>query len=53
MIDDRILYEGDSIKGFKVQTIGDNFVKLEQISPNEANSTKPNTGAEIILKLSE
>ncbi len=53
MIDDKILYEGDSIKGFKVQMIGDDFVRLGQTSPNEPNSTKPNTGAEIILKLSE
>jgi hypothetical protein len=29
MIDDKILGEGDSIKGFKVSQIGDSFVKLE------------------------
>lgn len=29
MIDDKILYEGDTIKGFKVVQIGDDFVKLE------------------------
>jgi preprotein translocase subunit SecG len=28
MIDDKILYEGDLIKGFKVTQISDNFVKL-------------------------
>ncbi len=41
MIDDRILYEGDSIEGFKVCQIGDSFVKLES------------NGVEIMLKLSE
>jgi preprotein translocase subunit SecG len=41
IIDDKILYEGDSIKGFKIRQIGDNFVKLEQ------------KGAEIVLKLPE
>ncbi len=29
MINDKILYEGDSIEGFKVCKIGDSFVKLE------------------------
>jgi hypothetical protein len=29
MIDDKILYEGDMIKGFKVSQISDTFVKLE------------------------
>jgi len=41
MINDRILYEGDSIRGFKVCQIGDSFVKLES------------EGVEIVLKLSE
>jgi len=41
MIDDRILYEGDEIRGFKVRQIGDSFVKLES------------EGVEIVLKLSE
>ena len=41
MIDDEILREGDSIKGFKVRQIGNNFVKLES------------NGVEIVLKLSE
>ncbi|MFZ2149061.1 MAG: hypothetical protein WAV28_17765 [Sedimentisphaerales bacterium] len=41
MIDDRILYEGDSIKDFKVVQIGDSFVRLES------------DGVQIILKLSE
>ena len=29
MINDKILYEGDTIEGFKVVQIGDDFVKLE------------------------
>ena len=41
MIDDEILGEGDSINGFKVSQIGDNFVKLES------------DGVQIELKLSE
>lgn len=41
MIDDSILYEGDSIKGFRVKQISDSFVKLDS------------KGVEIILKLSE
>ena len=41
MIDDEILSEGDSINGFKVSQIGDNFVKLES------------DGVQIELKLSE
>ncbi len=39
MIDDKILREGDSIKGFKVLQIGDSFVKLES------------GGAEVVLRL--
>jgi preprotein translocase subunit SecG len=41
MIDDEILNEGDSIRGFKVIQIGGNFVKLES------------DGVQIELKLSE
>ena len=41
MIDDKIVYEGDLIKGFVVSQIGDSFVKLAA------------EGTEIILKLSE
>ena len=39
MIDDKILYEGNSIRGYTVRQIGDNFVKLEQ------------NNSEIVLKL--
>jgi hypothetical protein len=41
MIDDKILREGEVIKGFKVRQIGSNFVKLEQ------------NDFEIVLKLLE
>jgi preprotein translocase subunit SecG len=41
MINDKILYEGDTIKGFNVVQIGDDFVKLEL------------EGVERVLKLSE
>lgn len=41
MINDKVLYEGDIIKGFKVRQIGDDFVKLEL------------EGLEIELKLSQ
>jgi len=41
MIDDRILYEGDTIKGFKVVGIGSNFVKLMS------------DGVSIVLKMPE
>ena len=59
MIDSKILYEGDSIKGFRISRISDNFVKLEwwgdqglsvdNSSPSETQSQ----GLEIILKLSK
>jgi hypothetical protein len=41
VIDDKRLYEGDSIRGFNVRKIGDSTVLLES------------DGVEIILKLSE
>lgn len=41
MIDDKILYEGDSIRGFEVIQISDSFVKLES------------EGMQLLLKLSE
>ncbi len=41
MINDKILYEGDSIGVFKVGQIGNDFVKLESI------------GSELVLRLSE
>jgi hypothetical protein len=41
MIDDDILYEGDTIRGFKVCRITDTFVRLES------------EGVEIVLKLSQ
>jgi len=59
MIDDRILYEGDLIRGFSVCQIGDNFVKLEwNREQSEGLETGPKSGeehlgAQIVLKLSE
>ncbi len=41
MIEDKILYKGDSIKGFKIRQISNNFVRLES------------EGVEILLKLEE
>jgi len=49
MIDDKILYEGDSIKDFKVSQISDSFVKLELYSKDD----KERLSMQIILKLSE
>jgi preprotein translocase subunit SecG len=46
MIDDKILREGDYIKGFRVSQIGQNFVKLEL----ERNQTD---NLQIVLKLDE
>jgi preprotein translocase subunit SecG len=69
MIDDKILYEGDSIRGFKVRQISNNFVKLEweqdpilqkphfeNKSQNEAQTQSEGLEkdkTQIILKLSE
>ena len=58
MIDDKILYEEDSIKGFRITQIGDNFVKIEwwepkdESAPSETSATG-GQGLEIELKLSE
>jgi len=48
MINDKILYEGDSIRDFKVVQIGDNFVRLEA----RPSARPQRQEAEIILKLS-
>jgi hypothetical protein len=53
MIDDQILYEGDLVKGFKVEQIGENFVKLVQETPNDPNGGKSTAGTEVVLKLTE
>ncbi|MFB0524269.1 MAG: hypothetical protein ACETVZ_01930, partial [Phycisphaerae bacterium] len=55
MIDDKILYEGDLINGFRVTQIGDNFVKInwQDGKDDTAHSETPSPGLEIILKLSE
>ena len=54
MIDDKILYEGDLIRGFKVRQIGDNFVKLQWdrgAAYEQAQMGTQLEGMEIILKL--
>jgi len=52
MIDDKILYEGDSIRGFKVRQIGDNFVNLE-LEDTDPEDNKGRSGTQIVLMLSE
>jgi preprotein translocase subunit SecG len=54
MIDNKILYEGDSIRGFKVSRIGENFVKLRW-TPKDGGRTLAAQleNVEIVLKLSE
>ncbi len=54
MIDYKILYEQDSIRGFKVSQIGNNFVKLRWMPTD--NGERPGNQLElpeIVLKLSE
>jgi preprotein translocase subunit SecG len=54
MIDDKVLNLGDSIKGFKVTQIGNNFVKLQwQGLDNDSVLQAQPKGLEILLKLSE
>ena len=54
MIDNKILYEGDSIKGFKVSQIGKNFVRLQwDIKDGSESLPTPSENVEIVLKLSE
>ena len=54
MIADKILYEGDYIRDFKVSQIGDGFVKLkwDPSSSNEPSGSDSDT-VEIMLMLSE
>jgi hypothetical protein len=54
MIGDKILYEGEHIKDFKVRQIGDSFVKLEW-DPDRNNGSSDNQSeeVEIILNLSD
>jgi hypothetical protein len=56
MIDDKILYKGDTIKGFKVIEIGDSFVKLRhdfQDNDNGEHLANQPEDVEIVLKLSQ
>ncbi len=54
MIDDKILHEGDLIKGFKVTQIGNNFVNLKWNQENDFEALGIGSKSlEIILRLSE
>ena len=54
MIDYKVLYEQDSIRGFKVSQIGSNFVKLRWMpTDNAERSVNQLEVPEIVLKLSE
>lgn len=54
MINDKILYEADSIGDFKVQQIGDNFVKLQWVPKDDSGHLGAlGEKVEIELKLSE
>jgi preprotein translocase subunit SecG len=54
MVGDKILYEGDYIRDFKVRQIGNNFVKLEW-NPNRNNGSSgiQSEPVEIMLNLAE
>jgi len=54
MIDDRILHEGDSIRGFRIREIGNDFAKLrwEPEYSSEASQDELQS-LDIVLKLSE
>ncbi|OHB59512.1 MAG: hypothetical protein A2167_00195 [Planctomycetes bacterium RBG_13_46_10] len=52
MIDDKVLYEGDLIKGFKVTRISDNYVKLKSWDAESSAGESENSGGlEVILRL--
>jgi preprotein translocase subunit SecG len=53
MIDDKILYEGDSIEGFKVRQIGDSFVRLECDRNGSESVEAHHQRTQIVLKLSD
>jgi preprotein translocase subunit SecG len=54
MIGSSILYEGDSVEGFKVLQIGDDFVNLEWQSKGDDMRYSSHTGSvEVVLKMSK
>jgi preprotein translocase subunit SecG len=54
MVGSDILYQGDSVEGFKVREIGDTFVKLEwQAGGDEKRFAAQSKSVEIVLRLSE
>ena len=50
MVGDKILYEGDSIKEFKVRHIGDSFARLEW-SPERSNESSGTQSEPIVITL--
>ena len=50
MVGDKILYEGDSIKEFKVRQIGDSFARLEW-SPERSNESSGTQSEPIVITL--
>jgi hypothetical protein len=53
MIDGKIFYEGDIIKGFKVVKISNVFVVLEWLGEQDGTSSEAESeGLKVILKLS-
>ena len=54
MVGSSILYEGDTVEGFKVLQIGDDFVKLEwQSKGDDIRYANQKGSVEVILKMSE
>ena len=53
MINNKFLYQGDSIDGFRVSEIGSDFVKLFWDSKDDSAASMGREKVEIILKLSE
>jgi len=52
MINDKILYAGDSVKGYKVLEIGDNFVRLERVENGEEDDVPAQPeNMEVVLRL--
>ena len=53
MISDKILYKGDSIEGFKVRQISNDFVRLESETVGADANNKEVSGIQIVLRLLE
>jgi hypothetical protein len=54
MVGNSILYEGDSVDGFKVIKIGDDFVKLEwETKADDIRFGGQTKSVEVVLKMSK